>query len=107
DYVTMAHAGHGSSPATSVAAKDATTSFKAPTNAASQDQHKPCSGPTCSRRSSLPPLAPVPPAPERIEQWGVAAAFDFGLQTDSHISPVGDVCWHAVDRSDPVFHPPR
>jgi hypothetical protein len=76
------------------------------TPARSGDHRGPCHGPNCSRNSA-PLQAPVPPAPERVEQWGCLA----GLV---HLSSVLGTP-SAADGRHPcpagfgmsIYHPPR
>src|SRR5262245_54744604 len=67
----------------------------------------PCKGPQCSQRHDLPILPPAPPPSVAPAEW--AKIFTkLTAPSDSGGSFLLDpLASHPIDRSDPIFHPPR
>jgi len=66
----------------------------------------PCSGPNCSRGSSLP-LAPVTTPPPGPDLWPLLDASVLLLAFDPGVVPVAEFPQFPVRRSFSVYHPPR
>jgi hypothetical protein len=60
----------------------------------------------CSR-GSLPPLAPVPPAPVGGETWVCILTLPFVHGPDAVASLPGDSGLHPVRSISNIYHPPR
>jgi hypothetical protein len=77
----------------------------APTNPG--DHPAPCSGPFCSRHPVQPPLLPVAPVSERVDQWGCVGALG-GVPDEPFLGRVsGDPGERPVRQGRAIYHPPR
>jgi len=68
---------------------------------------RPCSGPNCSDRPSIPPLTAVPPVRSSGDQVGGITAFT--LAADASSAPLAETLSPPHPRRHPrsIFHPPR
>jgi hypothetical protein len=68
---------------------------------------RPCSGPNCSGRPSIPPLSAVPPVRAPGDQAGGLTAFTLAAETSS--APLAETLSppHPLRHPRSIFHPPR
>ena len=68
---------------------------------------RPCSGPNCSGRPSIPPLTAVPPVRTPGDQAGGIVAFTLAAETSS--APLAETLSppHPLRHPRSIFHPPR
>lgn len=68
----------------------------------------PCRGPHCSRRNSVPPLAPTTPLRLNVEQWAVLISDVPASSSDEIVLPVTDPSMgFATSLVSRIYRPPR
>jgi hypothetical protein len=68
----------------------------------------PCQGPNCSRRSSIPPLAPQSVPPTALDQWAILNVDLIAILADETVGPLTNPSiGFAGSLSSRIFRPPR